>query len=99
MLEPHVIIKAAHFLEGLVAMVALEDAPHLHVNGAHVTPRIVAVCEVLSAFNTAHGPVRLHEQLGADFIYNRGKKKKNRMFLQIKSFCLIILMGNKVKGN
>ncbi len=61
MLEPHVIVETANLLEGLVAVVAGEDAADLHVEGAHVAPRIVAICEVFSAFHAAHSAVRLHQ--------------------------------------
>ena len=61
MLEPHVIVETANLLEGLVAVVAGKDAAHLHVDGAHVAPCIVAVREVFSTLHAAHSAVRLHQ--------------------------------------
>ncbi len=61
MLESHVIVETANLLEGLVAVVAGKDAAHLHVESAHMAPRIVAVCEVFSTLHAAHSAVRLHQ--------------------------------------
>ena len=68
MLEPHVIVVAAHLLEDLVADGALKVAANCHVQRAHVAPRVIAVCEALAALDAAHHPVRFQRQLGSNRI-------------------------------
>ena len=68
MLEPHVIVKTAHPLKRFVAERTREKAARLHVEGAHVAARVVAVGEALAALPAPYSPLRPHYQLGPNGI-------------------------------